>query len=292
MPPVTANAPTTLPLPTSYLPAVPPRFISRRGRVRRVELALASAALGREVRITALLPPGYRLNLLARYPVLLVNDGQDFGALDLERRLGLAYRDGAVAPRIVVGLHADHDRMREYGTSGAPDYAGRGDRADAYRRFVIREALPFLRARFRLRKTREHVAVCGFSLGALSAFDVAWHHPDLIGHVGCFSGSFWWRSAPFDPRRPDADRIAVERVRAAARPADLRYHFAVGTAEETSDRNANGIIDAIDDTLDLIGALRARGVAQEAISYHVVDGGRHDQATWGPALIDWLRRAR
>ena len=264
------------------------RFVPRRGRLRRVELALASRQLGREVRLTVLLPPGYRLHLLRRYPLVLVHDGQDFDALDLERRLGRALAEQRVTPRIVVGIHADERRLREYGTSGQPDHAGRGDLADAHRRFVTRELLPFLDGKYRLRRDRRDRAIAGFSLGALGAFDVAWHHEQLFGELACFSASFWWRSTPFDPQRPDADRIAVDRIRRAHRAADLRYTFVVGSAEEESDRNGNGIVDVIDDTLDVIAALRDRGVSGAGLRYRLLEGGRHDQATWGPALVDWL----
>ena len=240
------------------------------------------------MQLTILLPPGYRLNLLTRFPLLLLNDGQDFDALELQRRLTAAYGVRAVAPRVVVGVHANERRMREYGTSGRADYAGRGDLADAYRQFVIHELLPYLGRRYRLRKTRDARAIAGFSMGALSAFDIAWHHADAFGAVGCFSGSFWWRARAFDPANPDADRIVPARIALAARPAELRYYFMVGTDEEESDRNGNGIIDAIDDTLDVIAALRERGVPEADIRYRLVEGGRHDQATWGPAVVEWM----
>lgn len=267
---------------------MPASFIPRRGRVRRVESELASRHLGRSVRLTILLPPAYRLNLLARFPLLILNDGQDVDALDLQRRLGECYSAQTVAPRIVVGVHADERRMREYGTSGRPDYAGRGDLADAYRRFVMGELLPYLKRKYRVRKPRGARAIAGFSMGGLSAFDIAWHHEGEFGSVGCFSASFWWRSRPFDPANPDADRIIPSRIAHAARPTELRYYFMVGTDEEESDRNNNGIIDAIDDTLDVVAALREQGVPASHLAYRLVEGGEHNQATWGPALVEWL----
>ena len=267
------------------MPASPPPPAKA---LRREEFEVASRRLGRRVRVTALLPPRYRLNVLARYPLLIVNDGQDFDRLELERRLRSAYRAREVQPRVVIGVHADERRMREYGTSREPDYAGRGDLADAYRRFVVEELLPLLLGRYRLRGGRDHRAIGGVSLGGLSAFDIAWWHELKFGAVGCFSASFWWRSSPPDPAHPDADRIVVERVRHAVRAADLQYYFMVGTEEEASDRNGNGIIDVIDDTLDVIAALRDRGVRSRSLRYDCVDGGRHEPATWGPELIRWL----
>ena len=251
---------------------------------------LPSRHLGRAVELSVLLPPRYRINLLHRYPVVLLNDGQDFGALELRARLAATYRARIVTPMIIVGLHADERRMREYGTSGGADYAGRGDLADAHRRFVTEELVPWLRAAYRTRADRRAWAIGGFSLGGLSAFDIAWHHELLFGHVGCFSASFWWRATPFDEGDPDAGRVAVDRTARAVRAADLSYFFAVGSAEEDSDRNGNGVIDAVDDTLDVIAALRDLGVPGADVHYHYVEGGRHDHASWGPALLVWLAR--
>ncbi len=36
---------------------------------------------------------------------------------------------------------------------------------------------------------------------------------------------------------------------------DMKFFFECGTADETEDRNGNGIIDSIDDTKDLIATL-------------------------------------
>ena len=67
----------------TYSPLLPSRltvrYLSRRARVKRVEMSVMSRHLNREVRLTVLLPPGYRVNLLGRYPVTILNDGQDFG---------------------------------------------------------------------------------------------------------------------------------------------------------------------------------------------------------------------
>jgi len=219
---------------------------------------------------------------------VLLNDGQDFLALNLERRLRLAFARGHVGPRIVVGIHADERRMREYGTSNQPNDRGLGDLANAYRIFIVDELMPFLRRMYRLRRHREFWAIGGFSLGALSAFDIGYKHESSFADIGCFSASFWWRSTPFNPAAPDENRIVIDRIRRSSRAADLRYFFMVGSDEETSDRNNNGIIDAVDDTLDVIAALRDKGVSGGDITYHFVEGGEHNQATWGPALITWM----
>ena len=45
----------------------------------------------------------------------------------------------------------------------------------------------------------------------------------------------------------------------------LKFWLEAGTKDEAADRNNNGIIDAIDDTLDLITALKRSATARAAI---------------------------
>ncbi len=255
---------------------------------RKIEHLFQSSALGREVRLTVVLPPFYRLQLMQRFPLVLVNDGQDFPALKVLERLAEYYKKPRSVPRIWVGIHANERRMSEYGCANIPDYAGRGDLAAEYSRFVTAELLPWLKTYFRVSRRREDVALAGFSLGGLSAFDITWRHAHHFGAVACFSASFWWRSGPLRSEAPDADRIAIDLIKEAETAPKLDFYFMVGDQEESSDRNDNGVIDAIDDTLDVIAALKKKGVAASAIRYQLVKGGKHDQASWGPALMDWV----
>ena len=50
-----------------------------------------------------------------------------------------------------------------------------------------------------------------------------------------------------------------------------------------------GIIDAIDDTQDVIKALRNLGYEDETIKYVEVKGGEHNPATWGKVLPKFLK---
>lgn len=257
-------------------------------------LSLASAHLGRQLQLTLLLPPGYDTDTARSYPLLLLNDGQDFERLLLAQTLDSLYAAGALPPVVVVGIHANEDRLHEYGTAHSPDYKGRGSRAARHRDFVLGELLPFLDSSFRLLEAPAERVVAGFSLGGLSAFDLAYAHPEVFGAVGVFSGSFWWRSRAFEDGYDDHnDRILHLHVRNTPRPTlPLRFWFEAGTLDERSDRNQNGVIDAIDDTLDLMQELRQKGYTAPAeLTYVQVEGGRHDPQTWGQAMPAFLRWA-
>jgi len=56
------------------------------------------------------------------------------------------------------------------------------------------------------------------------------------------------------------------------------------------DRNNNGIIDSIDDTLGLIDELVKKGYNREQdIVYLEYEDGKHDIPTWGRAMPEFLR---
>ncbi|NUO01935.1 MAG: esterase family protein [Saprospiraceae bacterium] len=247
-----------------------------------------SAHLRREVRVDVFLPPQYFERPGKRYPVLYFNDGQDMGMAGMAGTLEQLYASKALQHLVVVAIHAG-DRIQEYGTAGRPDYKNRGSKAGAYTSFLLEELIPALHRRYRLSETPRDAAFAGFSLGGLSAFDIAWNHPQHFSKIGVFSGALWWRHQAFTPDNPDAFRIIHEVVRENRRRDGMRFWFQCGTNDETDDRNNNGVIDAIDDTLDLIKELEQKGYRNgQEITYVEVQGGEHNHHTWAKILPDFL----
>jgi len=191
---------------------------------------------------------------------------------------------------LCVGIHAGEQRMMEYGIAGRPDYMGRGAKAGEYAKFVFDELIPAVRQRYGA-QFREK-AFAGFSLGALSALDIVWQHPKEFARVGLFSGSFWWRTKDkSDPLyNENTDRIMHDEVRKGGYYPWLKLFFECGTQDESEDRNGNGIIDSIDDTLDLMAELTRKGYdATRDIKYLEIPGGHHDVETWARAMPEFLR---
>lgn len=249
-----------------------------------------SRILDREVDFDVYLPPDYHLSARKHYPLVLFNDGQDLPRMDFSSILERLFFNKQIPNIISVGVYASGERMREYGSTRQADYKGRGDKAGQYRDFILEELLPYLHGHFRLSGLREDTAFAGFSLGGLSALDIAWAHPQIFGTVGVFSGSLWWRWSPVHPADPDADRIMHDIVRKTAQfDENQRFWFQCGTLDEEDDRNGNGVIDSIDDTLDLIRELKKTGIHEENIRYLEIEGGRHEPSTWGEAMPDFLR---
>ena len=247
-----------------------------------------SKFLKKQKRIDVFLPPDYDANTNKTHNLVVMNDGQDAKALHIRPTLDKLHQENLIESTILVAVHAS-GRLHEYGTAGHPDYANRGDQAKAYTSFVLYELMPFLNHRYKIDRKPEAKAMLGCSLGGLSAFDIAWNHPNIFARVGVCSGSFWWRRHSANDDQAQIDRIIHSIVRHSNKKEGMKFWFQAGTHDETSDRNNNGIIDAIEDTLDLIAELVFKGYDNKTdIRYLEVEGGEHNQKTWAVVIPDFL----
>ncbi|MCL4263692.1 MAG: esterase family protein [Anaerolineae bacterium] len=237
------------------------------------------------------LPPQYH-HTNQTCKTLLINDGQDREALHLQQTLATLYARRQIEPLVVVAIPTNEDRLEEYGTAVAPNARGLGSRAALYTLFVIEELLPFMRQNFRVSERAADTGILGASLGGLSAFDIAWNFPDEFGIVGVMSGSFWWQAADDETAVEPGERIAHSLVRQGLKREGQRFWFEAATQDEVEDRDQNGVIDAIQDTLELIDELEKLGYRRgKDVVYVEMAGGRHNYDTWARALPPFLRWA-
>ena len=277
------------------------------------------------LRVRVYLPPGYDPHAAIGYPVLYANDGQDMEAVGLEATLAALYAAGTIRPVIVVAIDMPPDRMGAYGMSDRAQarsvvahtrYGAVGAKAHAYAQWLATTLVPAIDARYRTRTTPDARAVLGWSLGAASAFDLGWQYPELFGRVGAFSPSLWLAAERSDAQAVQRTRLAQRMVDASTPRNGARFYFAVGTTEETDDRDGDGTHDALDDTRDLLlgwsegDTVRARGLRQLGYSTNpdyairkgredavlaVLEGGRHEQASWArmlPGFLTWAYAVR
>ncbi|GAB2503948.1 alpha/beta hydrolase-fold protein [Lysobacter humi (ex Lee et al. 2017)] len=272
------------------------------------------------LRVRVLRPPGYSADAAPGYAVLYVNDGQDAEAVNLADTLeGLAATRTIRAP-LVVAIDMPPDRLGAYGYSDraagrsivAPTRHGDvGTRAHAYSEWLAKTLVPLIDARYRTRTTPDARAILGWSLGAAHAFNMGWQYPEVFGRVGAFSPSFWLSTDGTDAPATQRTRIAQSLVHGMPPRNGARFFLAVGTAEETDDRDVDGINDALDDTRDLalgwnadaggLKGLRQAGYRVDAdwttrpgrgdVALHVLEGGTHRQDSWARMLPDFLRWA-
>lgn len=244
---------------------------------RKESFGQYSIFLQREVTFDCFLPASPR----ETPRLLLVNDGQELDAMGFPSML--EHLQNHSHPSLwVAAIHAGPQRNQEYGTEKHVGARGEGCKASLYARFVLRELLPFLRDRYH--QAFPDITFAGFSLGGLSALDIVWNHPDQFRKAGVFSGSLWWRSST-----DGGPRIMHRQVEEGLFKPELKFFFEAGTEDELADRNANGVIDAVDDTEDLVRILETKGYEKgRHIQYALVPGGRHNTETWAGVMPDFL----
>jgi enterochelin esterase-like enzyme len=249
---------------------------------------IASDYLKRNVQIDCYLP----VNVAnpEQLSLLLINDGQDLPKMPFDEILENLYHANEISPVLCVGIYCGEDRKNEYGTAKTTDYKGRGAKAALYNQFIFEELLPFIRTTFCVTSFKEK-SFAGFSLGGLCALDIAWNYPAQFSKIGVFSGSLWWRDKDQDEEGFDENehRIMHRQIKEGNYCNWLQFYFEVGTLDETADRNNNGVIDAIDDTLSLIEELYKKGYAKAAVNYTELKDGKHDVPTWAKAFPEFLK---
>jgi iron(III)-enterobactin esterase len=248
---------------------------------------IKSNYLGRTVTIDVYVPKNSTDP--AALSLLLINDGQNLAEMGFTQILNGLIESNAIQPLLCVGIPTGEERKMEYGTAKVLDYEGRGARAAAYQLFITEELIPCLHLLYGIERFAK-TGIAGFSLGGLSALDTVWNHPHLFSVAGVFSGSLWWRTKNLDDGyNEETDRIMHQQVKEGGFHPGLKFYFTTGSMDETADRNNNGIIDSIDDTLGLIAELEKKGYDSEIdIKYINYEDGKHDIATWGRAMPSFL----
>ena len=156
------------------------------------EIKLASRALGDVRRILLYIPARFRRT--RQYPLLIVNDGEDYLRFaDLKVVLDNLIHRMEIAP-LVVALTQSPDRLKEYA-------------ADArHATFIADELLPQLESSLPLLATPANRAIMGASFGGVASLHTAWLHQGKFGKLLLESGSFGFsdigqhrRGPVFDP---------------------------------------------------------------------------------------------
>src|SRR5215469_7633461 len=256
--------------------------------IQTENVLIHSKSLNRDIKVDFFLPPETGSPEIS---LLFINDGQNMKELGLATILEDLYSSDEIKPILCVAIHAGTERKMEYGTAMQTDYLGRGIKAASYTFFIMEELLPFVKHKFHQFYFTEK-AFAGFSLGGLMALDIVWNYSAEFTRAGVFSGSLWWRSLDHEDENynDELHRIMHQQVKKGSYRDGLKFFFTTGSQDETHDRNNNGIIDSIDDTLALIDDLESLGYKNgEDIRYINYEDGKHDIATWSRAMPEFLK---
>ena len=154
------------------------------------ERTFTSAALGRAMPYTLLLPADYGADADARYPVLYLLHGAWSSHTEWAARTHLA-EHVARFPMLVVCPEGEHSCY----LNGA-----NGERWEDY---LIRDLPAHIEATYAARAERSGRAIAGLSMGGFGAFNDGMRHPDRYAAIATHSGAFnftTWDGASSDPQ--------------------------------------------------------------------------------------------
>jgi enterochelin esterase-like enzyme len=226
------------------------------------------------------LPPGYEAAGARRYPVLILQDGQNLFDPEAAFVRGRTWRvaetaeaavlAGEVEPVVIAGVdHGGERRLAEYTPTRS---AERGGEAASYGAMLIEEVLPFLRTMYRVDGGPERTGVGGSSLGGLVSLWLGLRHPEVFGRVAALSPSLWWD-----------ERFLLGFVERRAREMRRRPRIWLDAGDAESD-------GALADAEQLRELLARQGwLAGEELRFERVAGGRHDEESWAERVRPMLR---
>jgi predicted alpha/beta superfamily hydrolase len=227
------------------------------------------------------LPPGYENEPERMYPVLYLHDGQNLfdGRTSFVRDRTWQVREhadaaidaGEVEPLVIVGIYNAGDRrMAEY-THEHTRQLGGGE-ADAYGDLVIREIMPWIASRYRVRQDRDATGMGGSSLGGLVTLYLGLRHAQLFGKLALLSPSVWWNHKSILGYLNEHAPQIWQRPRIWLDIGDREGHRTLRDVEHLARRlSANGWSPG------------------ETMHFEKVRGGTHDEASWAARVRPMLR---
>ncbi|MBP9883512.1 MAG: alpha/beta hydrolase [Chitinophagales bacterium] len=222
-------------------------------------------------RIWIYLPKDYPVSGKS-YPVLYMQDGQNLfdvkssfsGEWEIDE-----YMDSIQEPCIVVGIdNGGETRINEYNPNDTESHgAGMGKE---YLQRLVDILKPYVDQNFRTKPEPAFTAIAGSSLGGLITFYAALYHPEVFGHAGIFSPSFWIV--------PDIGSQVMEKAKGRHRAQ--RFYF-YGGGKEGAEMEAN---------INLVSGLVRKNLDAE-VTVVIAEKGTHSESSWRKMFPDfyvWL----
>jgi len=218
------------------------------------------------------LPPSYAQEKNKYYPVLYIHDGQNIfdpeesysgTAWDLHKTADYMIRKNLIEEIIIVAVdHMEEERLNEYAHQDG-FYKGQKVKARGYEyeNFLIKELMPFIEDKYRLKKGAENRAIMGSSMGGLVSFNIALRKKNLFSKIAAMSPSLWWGSSS-----------ALDKLKAYDySDLDAKMWFDTGDAEGDFMSFSEKLMSELKLMKKKLGA---------DLFYYQVPGAVHSEAAW------------
>ncbi len=262
-------------------PAPPP---PRRSAPRVETLRMHATALEHTFVVHIVVPRDYDVVTDRRFPVVLLNDGQNqftdrgmWGGWHTDSTAAQLMRAGRMQETVLMAIEMHPDRNRAYLPRG--DARTPAGQAADYTAFLADQVLPQLRRRYRVLAGPGSTAIVGSSNGAIHALSAGVHRPDTFGLVGCLS------YARLDPEQNVLALAPLTQV-----PLQ-RVYLDSGTRRGESDRDGDSDDHALV-TARLREMLLLRGlVLEQSLRYRLAYGDAHNEGAWRrrmPSCLEFI----
>jgi enterochelin esterase-like enzyme len=190
--------------------------------------------------------------------LLIVFDGFQYTeAIPVANMIDHLYEEGKIPPTVMIGVDS-LDRFNEF--NGNEQFAN----------FIAVELLPWIRNNFAVSHNPNNIALCGASLGGLTAFYTALNHSNLFGNVISQSGSFNHKKTKVD----DEQYWSVHYLETQPK-LPVRIYMNSGRLEMDELQKANSLTHQ---------TLTNNGYD---VKYELFNGG-HDLLWWRESFLDGL----
>jgi enterochelin esterase-like enzyme len=147
-----------------------------------------SAAINGETRwIWVYTPPGYEKDPKQRYPVLYLFHGSNdtAGGWTLAGHANFIL-DNLIAEKKAVSMIIvmPFGHALPFGARGGPI-----TNTDLYEKYLLKDAMPLIESKYRIKPGRENRAVAGLSMGGGQTITIGFRHLDLFSAMGAFSAA-------------------------------------------------------------------------------------------------------
>jgi len=241
----------------------------------RIHEGFAATGLRNHRTVSVWLPPQYAKEPTRRFPVLVMQDGQNLfdgtrtyipnQEWRVDETAQALMNAGLVEPVIIVGVdNAGMARADEFLPTTSPGREGQpkvGGKLNAYADFLIKEVLPFVHQSYRTRRDAGSTGLGGSSFGGISTLVIGLRHPEVFSRLAVVSPSVWWDNG-----------VVIREVEALKRRPKSRIWVDIGTRESA---------EAVRDTGRLRDALVAKGwTSGRDFAYVEESGAGHNEAAW------------
>jgi len=169
-----------------------------------------STIMNKTYQVQIYLPPDYDNSGNTAYPVIYVQDGQEYLSLaGMNNIIDNLLDSNKMDPVIGVFLRPTN-RNEEYGFTLRYDYKD----------FIIQELVPHIDASYPTIKLPACRLIMGTSLGANISGLIAYEHPEIFANCGLHSPAFW------------VNDLEVARWYTDSIPKDIKLYWVAGTYED------------------------------------------------------------